>query len=63
MTWLPWGSVILGIWLIVAPFVFGYSMVTTQVFSPMWNDIIVGVLSVAFGLFSWFSLTRPAASR
>lgn len=35
-----WVNVLLGVWLIIAPFVLGYSASTT----PLWNDIILGVL-------------------
>jgi len=35
-----WIGIILGIWLIIAPFVLRYQHVT----NAMWNDIILGVL-------------------
>lgn len=35
-----WLGIILGIWLIIAPFVLGYS----NVINAMWNDIIIGIL-------------------
>jgi len=35
-----WFGIILGIWLIIAPFLLGYQHIT----SAMWNDIILGVL-------------------
>lgn len=37
-----WLSVLAGIWLIIAPFVLGYSGLAQAV----WNDIITGVLSI-----------------
>lgn len=38
-----WIGIILGIWLIIAPFVLQYQNIT----NAMWNDIILGVLVVA----------------
>jgi len=38
-----WIGIILGIWLIIAPFVLRYQNIT----NAMWNDIILGVLVVA----------------
>lgn len=35
-----WLGIIFGIWLIIAPFVLGYS----NVVNAMWNDIILGIL-------------------
>lgn len=58
-SFLPWLNVILGIWLIVAPFVLGYSTLT----NAMWNDIIVGVLVAVIAFFSWLTVTRPGAAR
>ncbi|MEK7654208.1 MAG: SPW repeat protein [Patescibacteria group bacterium] len=40
MKWLSWITLILGIWLIVSPFVLGYWRVT----SALWVQITVGVL-------------------
>lgn len=57
--YLPWLNVILGIWLIVAPFVLGYSTLT----NAMYNDIIVGVLVAVIAFFTWFTATRAAPSR
>jgi general stress protein CsbA len=38
-----WIGIILGIWLIIAPFILGYAQNTTA----MWNDIILGILVTA----------------
>lgn len=46
-----WTNVLVGAWLIIAPFVLGYG---SQV--AIWNDVIVGVLLVAFG---WWSGSQP----
>ena len=43
---LAWITLILGIWLVVAPFILGYSDNTTV----LWNEIIVGALVIIFSL-------------
>lgn len=48
---LDWINVLAGIWLIIAPFVLGYSVVT----AALWNDIIVGIVVVV--LAGWAALT------
>lgn len=40
MKQLAWVNVVLGVWLIVAPYVLSYSTTSTA----LWNDIIIGVL-------------------
>lgn len=49
--WLSWLNVLLGLWLLIAPFGLGY----THLSHPMWNDIIVGVLVIIFALWSSFA--------
>lgn len=44
--WLSVMTVLIGLWLVVAPFALGYSMIT-----QVWNNVIMGVLTVIFG--SW----------
>jgi len=44
MTRYAWLGIIFGIWLIIAPFVLGYSQIT----NALWNDIILGIV-VAVG--------------
>ncbi len=44
---LSWANVLLGIWLIVAPFVLGYGP------NPaVWNDIILGIIVIVLGAWS-----------
>ncbi len=45
-----WVNVILGVWLIIAPFVLGYSGAAR----PLWNDIILGVV---IAILAWTSAT------
>ena len=40
MKWLSWGEGILGLWLIVSPFILGYWRVT----SALWSQVVAGVL-------------------
>ena len=39
MRWTSWASLVLGLWLIVAPFALGYA-------DGVWNDVSVGVVIV-----------------
>lgn len=43
-----WTNVVLGIWLLIAPFALGYSATT----AAMTNDIIVGLIVAALGTWS-----------
>jgi len=43
MTWPTWIAMILGVWLIAAPYVLGYS----DVLFALYNDVIVGILVAA----------------
>lgn len=45
--WLSWLNALLGIWLIVAPFILGYDSS-----SALWNDIIVGLFIAFLGIWS-----------
>lgn len=45
--WLSWLNALLGIWLIVGPFILGYDSS-----SALWNDVIVGLFIAFLGLWS-----------
>jgi len=47
---LDWINVVLGVWLIIAPFLLGYSALA----AALWNDIIVGIVVVV--LAGWAAL-------
>ena len=47
-TWLSWANIVLGLWLIAAPFVIGYSGQ-----APLYNDIVLGIIVI--GLAAWSS--------
>lgn len=54
-TWLSWLNVILGFWLIIAPFVLGYPIAT-----PRFNDIILGIVIIIAG--TWSATSTPTQS-
>jgi len=56
LTWMAWVTVALGVWLIIAPFVLGYS----NIIVALWNDVIVGVL---VAVLAFFSLTERGRAR
>ncbi len=49
--WEEWVNVVLGVWLIVSPFLLGYAMLA----NALWNQIIVGVLIGILAL--WTAVT------
>lgn len=44
-----WIFVLAGIWLIIAPFVLGYS----ETSASLWNDIILGIVIAVVGIFGY----------
>jgi predicted MFS family arabinose efflux permease len=46
--WEEWINVLLGLWLIVSPWALGFNTMPT----PLWNQIIVGVLTGGLALWS-----------
>ncbi|MHB1416314.1 MAG: SPW repeat protein [Chloroflexota bacterium] len=54
-TWLSWGHVVVGLWLIAAPFILGYSNIAAATV----NDIIVGLVVSALGLVSVYVTRQP----
>jgi uncharacterized membrane protein HdeD (DUF308 family) len=51
---LDWINVIIGAWLIIAPFILGY----TAIAAAMWNDIIVGIVVIVFEVWAATTLGR-----
>lgn len=54
--WMSWINFALGAWLIVAPFVLGYSGTARA----LWNDIILGVIVLALAFWSATASSRTA---
>lgn len=57
MPWLSWVNVVLGLWLIVAPFVLGYSGTA----AAMWNEVIIGIAVAILGAWSALAAQRAMA--
>jgi hypothetical protein len=53
---LDWLNAVLGVWLILAPFALGYSAVMLA----MWNDIIVGVVTIVLAAWAAIMFGRTA---
>lgn len=51
--WEEWINLVIGVWLILAPFVLGFTTETTA----MWNHIVVGVVIGVDAL--WAALANP----
>lgn len=45
---LSWVNAVLGLWLVIAPFILAYSGVA----AAMWNDIIVGIIVLVLGVWA-----------
>lgn len=58
MSYVPWINFILGLWLIISPFLLGYS----DVRPAMWNQIIVGILVLIFSSTLGASITGQRTS-
>jgi hypothetical protein len=54
--WLSWVNAVLGVWLIIAPFILGFSGMT----GSKWTNIVVGVGIAIFG--AWSALATPATT-
>ena len=48
MAWEEWANVVLGVWLVVSPWVLGFADVTMA----MWNAVIVGIVVAALALWA-----------
>jgi len=51
--WEEWINLVIGVWLVIAPFVLGFHTET----AVMWNHIIVGIIVGADAL--WAALAKP----
>ncbi len=48
---LDWINALVGLWLLISPFVMSYANVT----APLYNDIIIGIIAIILG--AWAALT------
>ena len=53
---LEWINAVVGVWLILAPFILGY----TAIVAALWNDIIVGVVVIVLATWAATAFGRPA---
>jgi hypothetical protein len=54
-TGLSWANLVLGIWLIISPFVLGFA----HVVGAMWHNVIVGII---VGVLGWARALTPATA-
>lgn len=54
MTGVIWIVAVLGVWVLIAPFVLGYGGIAAAV----WNDVIVGIIVAVFA--TYLALEKPA---
>lgn len=52
--WIGWITIVLGLWLILAPFVLSYTGIV-----PIWNDIILGIIVTGISLWSMSTGAAP----
>lgn len=55
--WEEWVNAILGVWLVVSPWIIGFSGVAYA----LWNQIIVGIIVAALALWAYYSVPHEAA--
>jgi hypothetical protein len=49
LVWLNWLSALLGLWLIISPFIAGYALVLDVVWSNFLPGVLIAILSAAAG--------------
>ena len=59
MTWASWIDLVLGAWLVIAPFVLGYSGMSR---GATVEDVIFGILIIIFSLWTALNIDAPRAS-
>jgi len=56
---LDWVNTVIGLWLIAAPFILNYTRLTPA----LWNDIIVGIITVVLSAWAAVSVITPSMRR
>ena len=59
VAWPSWINVLIGLWLIAAPFFLGYSSIV----NATWNDVILGIIIAVLALWSALSTPHEKASQ
>lgn len=55
---LSWINALLGIWMVISPWVYGYTTNTAR----MWNSIIFGIIAIILGVWSAVSTRRTTVA-
>lgn len=55
MKYFNWAQIILGIWLVVSPWILGFSDINTA----LWDSVIIGILILISGLWCVFGYKIP----
>jgi len=54
---LSWVNAVVGLWLVLAPFILGYAVIT----AALWNAIIVGIVVIILAVWAAMSIPRIVA--
>ncbi len=55
--WEEWVNALLGVWLVISPWILGYAAVA----AAMWNHVIVGIVCAALAIWAtWQARQQPA---
>ena len=57
--WHDWANGVLGVWLVVSPWILGFSALT----AALWNHIVVGVLIVALAAWELWEVRQTPSRR
>jgi len=57
MKYLGWVQLILGLWILVSPWILGFSDISTA----LWGNLIGGILVIIFALWELFGVKSPSA--
>lgn len=55
--WMNWISALLGVWIFITPF-----FMASIGIAGMWNNLIIGVITVALGIWGTMSMSSPSSS-
>lgn len=55
MKYFNWAQIILGIWLVISPWILGFGEINTA----LWNNVVIGILILISGLWCVFGCKTP----